>query len=371
MNSSTFSIRKLAAFSVIVLIAIGAAFFAIDRAPDQITEIPPVLNEQGDPVPDGIASLEMITLGGADQWILVRGQSADNPVLLFLHGGPGASIMPWVDLIHTPALEANFTVVHWDQRGAGKSYDAALTMAELHPDRLVADTLELTDMLRDRFGQDKIFLAGHSWGSALGFLTLRRDSSPYHAYIATSERVDWADSFQMGYDWAVQEARQRQDGEILDALEALAPFDPFNEEHLSVQREAIEKYLAGDSAISGRIDEMIDYAVAGKSPYYTAADVDNYIEGLALTSRAVEIPEIIQDYDLRQNLTQIDIPVHFITGTQDMNTPLALVEDYAAMLDAPDVTITPIEGAAHMVMWDDADAWVGAMISIKARVLDQ
>ena len=118
-------------------------------AQNAIAGIPPVLDAAGNEVPGSLASLEKVTLGGVDQWILIRAQDTSKPVLLILHGGPGGSQMPWVDLFQPAELEENFVVVQWDQRGAGKSFHADLTVDDLQVDDFVADTLELTNMLRD------------------------------------------------------------------------------------------------------------------------------------------------------------------------------------------------------------------------------
>jgi pimeloyl-ACP methyl ester carboxylesterase len=115
--------------------------------------------------PNGISSLEEIELGGQRQWIFFRGEDRNNPILIFLHGGPGA---PLFGISSTRTLYAelikHFTVVHWDQRGAGKSYHRDIPVDSLTFDRLVEDCNELIDYTRDRFNAQKVFIVGHSWG---------------------------------------------------------------------------------------------------------------------------------------------------------------------------------------------------------------
>ena len=110
---------------------------------------------------------------------------------------PSSPWATWNDYYTT--LEDNFVLVHWDQRGAGKSYSKDLTADDMHVSNFVNDTLELTYMLRERFNQDKIFLWGHSWGSGVGFETLRVNAEPYHAFIASAVRPDWDSTNRMGY----------------------------------------------------------------------------------------------------------------------------------------------------------------------------
>ncbi|MCP4308949.1 MAG: alpha/beta hydrolase [bacterium] len=333
--------------------------------------IPPVVDRAGDMVPGSIASLERVMLGGVEQSILIRGQDPGNPVLLYLHGGPGGAVIPWVDLFHKPLLEENFVVVHWDQRGAGKSYNADLTVDDVRPEKFVADTLELTDLLRARFSQDKIFLTGQSWGSALGFLTIAEDSAPFHAFIPTSERVAWGRSLTMGFEWAVEQAEANRDSEVLAQLRAIEPFDPLDEADLVVQRKALDHYRGGDIHTVGLWDQYLGYVMNGQSPYYTMADVENYMPGLALSSRGIEVPEIIGNYDLFGSFPAADIPVHFITGDDDHNTPADLAFEYYEFLDAPAKSFTRIDDAAHMVMFDQPLAWAQTLVDIKNRTLDQ
>ena len=331
--------------------------------------LPPVLTQEGEVAPDGIVSLEKVTLGGVDQTILIRGAGSDLPVLLFLHGGPGGAIMPWVDLFHTPRLEESFVVVHWDQRGAGSSYDPNLTVDDLTAQHFISDTLELTDMLRERFGQERIFLTGHSWGSALGFMTIAQDSTPYHAFVAVSERVVWDLSFEMGYDWALDQARGAGDADILAQLEAIAPFDAFDEADLAVQRQAVAHYFGGDYHTPGLEDRFLSYAIGGQSPYYTMADVHSYMPGLEISSAAIEQADLLASYDLFEMLPAVDIPVHFISGADDWNTPADLAFAYYEALDAPDKSFRRIPEAAHMVLHDQPEAWAEAMVAIRDQTL--
>ncbi|NJO83717.1 MAG: alpha/beta fold hydrolase [Blastochloris sp.] len=147
--------------------------------------------------PNGIESLEAVTLGGVEQWILVRGEDRTKPVLLWLHGGPGQPTMMLAHR-HDRELVKQFVVVHWDQRGAGKSYNAALTPEQVTPELLIADTHELALQLRERFNAPKIYLIGHSWGSMLGALTVSRYPDLFAAYIGVGQAVSVPEGYTRG-----------------------------------------------------------------------------------------------------------------------------------------------------------------------------
>jgi proline iminopeptidase len=135
--------------------------------------------------PDGVERLEKLRIGGLDQWASIRGTDKRNPVILLIHGGPGYISMP-MSWWFTRGWEEYFTVVQWDQRGAGKSYllnDPSKIAPTLTPERMIADTEEIAAWARKEFGKDKIFVLGHSWGSYLGLELAKRHPDWLHAYI--------------------------------------------------------------------------------------------------------------------------------------------------------------------------------------------
>jgi len=363
INFSRFKIIALTA-----AIAVAGGVWTLASAEEAITDIPPILDENGAPFPDGLASLERVTLGGIDQSILIRTQDVSNPVLLVLHGGPGATLMVFMEQIQPAALEENFTVVHWDQRGAGKSYDPALTLDDLNAEDLVSDTLELTNILRERFEQDKIFLTGHSWGSALGFMVIQQDSSHYHAYIPSGERIGWEASHQAGFDWVKQQATEQQVAPVLEQIAAIEPFDINDADDIAALYQGLNYFRGGDVYTPGLWDEMMAYAMGGKSPYYTQGEIDTYIAAMDITQAAVE--RFATSYDLIQTNALYGIPIHFIQGEHDQYAPEALSRPFFEALDVSAKSYTVISGAGHSMMYDNPDDWAEALINIKNLTLN-
>ena len=149
---------------------------------------PPILDADGQPLPGSIAELTTVRLGGHDQSVMIRGYSTDNPVLLYLNGGPGMSGLPFTRMVLSD-LSRDFVIVDWDQRGAGKSYSAIDPTSTLTPQQAVGDTIELTHYLRQRFGEQKIYLVGESWGSLLGVLAAQQAPELFHAFIGSGQMV--------------------------------------------------------------------------------------------------------------------------------------------------------------------------------------
>ncbi len=162
---------------------------------------PPITDDQGQPLPGSIATLETVTLDDSEQWISIRGQDVTKPVLLFLAGGPGGSQLATARYA-LAGLEEHFVVVNWEQPGAGKSFDA-VNRATMTPERYIQDAHALVLQLRERFGQEKVYVLGESWGSALGVMLVQRYPELFHAFIGTGQMVAFLENDRMCYDFAL------------------------------------------------------------------------------------------------------------------------------------------------------------------------
>ncbi len=153
---------------------------------------PPIRDSAGRPISGSIAELEAVELNGRRQWITIRGHDQTKPVLLFLAGGPGGSQLAATRKF-LGELEEHFVVVNWDQPGAGKSFRAA-DFATLSPEQYIADGHALTLYLRQRFGQEKVYILGESWGSILGVWLVQRYPDHYQAMVGVAQMVDFLET---------------------------------------------------------------------------------------------------------------------------------------------------------------------------------
>ena len=180
---------------------------------------------------EGIDSLEAVRIGGLDQWIHIRGQHAANPVLLFIHGGPGQAFIAMARTFQTP-WEKRFTVVQWDQRGAGKTYarnDRDLQQRTMTVRQMQQDTLDMANYLRRRFKRDKIVVLGASWGSVLGLWLAHEHPEVVAAYVGVGQGVDMRQNGTTAYEDALSAARARGLRDAVQELEAIRPYpDPGN-----------------------------------------------------------------------------------------------------------------------------------------------
>jgi pimeloyl-ACP methyl ester carboxylesterase len=357
--------RKSKAPTVILIILIPllilASFVLISQ---WRAHTPPILGEDGQPLPKSIASLEKVKLGGVDQWLIVRGQDVDNPVLLFLSGGPGASEAGRV-LRFNKALEKNFVMVIWEQRGCAKSYPARRPQADLTVERYTADVIELSEMLRKRFDEQKIYLVGHSWGTIIGARAAHQRPDLFHAYIGTAQMVDVRETDQIIYEMVLEHSQKTGDAQFVAKLKeqgpppytGKSPIKPyatlFGREYAIYEVPNIKNpvYRAEGDAIMLMLQQ----------PEYGWLDRLNYLLGMATTFNAV-YPQL-QEIDFRENLTEFDLPVYLVLGRHDMNNPMEIPEAYFKLIQAPSKELYIFEDSGHGMIWEEAERFHDLLVN--------
>lgn len=176
--------------------------------------------------PRGVDETFVATLGGARQVVNVRGADRANPILVFVHGGPGAVEMPFAWAFQR-GWEDHFTVVQYDQRGAGRSFplnDPKALAPTMTLERYRDDAIELIELLRARFGKRKVVLMGHSWGSAVGLAVAARRPDLLHGYVGVGQVIDFRDGEAAGMAWTRARALEKGDRAAVAAIDALAPY---------------------------------------------------------------------------------------------------------------------------------------------------
>jgi len=316
----------------------------------------PFIDASGRLLPDSIASLERVMLDGVDQGMLIRGRNVANPVLLYLHGGPGTSELGMVRQHNMPTLEQHFTVVVWDQRGAGLSYAARNPRSGMTVEQFIADAHELTLLLCQRFQQPKIYLVGHSWGSVLGALTVQRYPNLYHAYIGVGQVVDMREGERISFEWTLAQAEKAGDARSVGRLRAIGP-PPYLGKFrvkLMAQRKILGKY---GGEVHGNPNGGTFILVRGvlSAREYSWPDRINVVRGILVGIR-VMWPQIL-DIDLITRVPELKVPLYFLEGRHDYEAPTTLAERYFEALKAPHKTLIWFESSAHFVNTEEADAF--------------
>ncbi len=314
---------------------------------------------------NSIAVLEKVKLGGSEQWITIRGKDKTKPVLLFLAGGPGGGTLGLTRQYLMP-LEEHFVLVNWEQPGAGKSY-SAVPIASLTVERYLNDARELTEMLRARFHQDKIYLLGESWGTILGIKLIQKYPELYHAYVGTGQMITTTSNDVMGYEMALQYATEQGDSATIESLRKVGP-PPYTGEGMFTKYSpylgVLNKIMAQKTG--GKITMYDMYLGHLLGPEYGWVDKLNWYRGF-IDVFTVVYPQIA-DLDFTTQATQLKVPVYFAEGRYDINAMASLVEKYYNTLQAPHKELIWFEQSGHDVMYGETIKFVDMMVN---RVLAQ
>ncbi|MGB4337589.1 MAG: alpha/beta hydrolase [Bacillota bacterium] len=341
----------LAAAAVVVVV--GLVVVSQLRA-----ETPAILDASGKVPENSIAELVQVKLNGRKQWISIRGYDRRNPVLLFLAGGPGGTQLAAVR--HELAgLEKHFVVVGWDQPGAGKSY-GTIPIKNITVETYIEDGRALTEYLIERFGQEKIYLVGESWGSALGVFLVDRYPELYHAFVGTGQMVDFVETEQLDYEKAMELATRDGDAAMLRRLKANG-MPPYCGGRVALRSAVYLNYLSRHMAQNPAIYNSGYNTIRDiLSPEYGLLDKINFVRGMISTYGHV-YPQLY-GIDMREDYAELAVPVYFFEGRHDLNAPPALVEDYAAMLEAPEKELVWFEHSGHNPWMNERDRFVDELL---------
>jgi len=304
--------------------------------------------------PNGIAERGFVRIGGIDQWVTIRGQNRRNPAILVLHGGPGDAdsqlaylLRPW---------ERDFTVVQWDQRGAGRTYGRyGDGTPDMTLDRLIEDGAEVADYVRKRLGQPKIILLGHSWGSALGVQLLERHPGLFSAYVGTGQIVDTADLDRDRYAYVLSRLIADHRNAAVAQLRRLGP-PPYRTD---AQDEAVRSWLNRYLAEADKTYLYTSMAVMMRNPNDGFGDVQTLMKG----HLSFSLPKMRQAYeaiDLPALGYDMPAPFFVIDGRDDRLTPPALAEAYFQKIRAPRKAMVLI-GGGHFAFLSNAGAFLDVL----------
>ena len=289
-----------------------------------------------------VAELTSIEVNGDRQHLLIRGRDRENPVLLFVHGGPG---MPAMFLAHSfqRDLEREFVVVHWDQRAAGKSFVTDTEPSTITTSQYLDDLFVVVEGLRKRFGQERIYLLGHSHGSYLGILAVSRHPELFHAYIGVGQVVDEARAF------AFQKA------ELVDVGSGT-----------ELTRGNIEGFIFKAGGGLYCCESFMPLLLTGLlAPEYSLVDAYNVKRGSSFSSRHMRFDVIPGPVD--ESVVQLDLPVYMISGRYDLTTPTAMSRVYLEQLIAPQKEFFEIDKAAHFPFFEQPGPFTDVMAQIKEQ----
>ncbi|MBU3091054.1 alpha/beta hydrolase [Clostridium sp. CF011] len=315
------------------------------------------LDENGNVLEGSVSEIARVEIGGLEQGMIIKGKKDTNPVLLFLHGGPGN---PEYVLAkeYNINLEDYFTVCWWEQRGSGMSYSSSIEKGSITLDQMIFDTVEVTNYLRERFGKEKIYIMGHSWGSFLGINSIDRYPELYEAYLGIGQVVNQFESEKLGYELMLSTAEANGDEKSIKNLKKFT---------LNTPEDITTDYLMVRSSIMNEQGYGVFHMPKSKcgllmpifkAKEYTIKDKYGYAAG-SLLSLEQPMNHSINITNLNETIKELKVPVYIFHGIYDKQVSYDIALKYYEGLKAPKKQFYKFENSAHSPFMEEVDKFMG------------
>jgi pimeloyl-ACP methyl ester carboxylesterase len=303
-----------------------------------------------------IRSEEYVRINGIEQYLFHSGADHGNPVMLFLHGGPGAAASV-VSHVFQDKWEEIYTVVHWDQRGAGKTL-VRNPDKRASPELLLQDLLEIVQYLKTKYGKPKVVVLGHSWGTVLGTLFVQRHPEEVAYYIGVGQVVNKLENERIGYAKVRERIVEANDQKSLKLLESVGeyPGDRLDDDWLSKSlkiRELQSRYHLTSKSASAAFRGML------RSPIFRLSDISAMFRGATANK---DLMRVLADFDLRT--AEYAMPVYYVVGDNDWQTPCQTIQKYHERVVAPRTGFYVVPEAGHMAMIDQPERFARILADI-------
>ncbi|MEH7523404.1 alpha/beta hydrolase [Bacillus sp. JJ1503] len=296
---------------------------------------------------NSISTLQQIEINGTKLEVMIRGNNQSNPIIIFVHGGPGCSEIPYVRK-YQDLLEKNFTIVHYDQRGSGKSYHFFEDYSNLTTDLHVDDLLELTDYITERLGQEKVLLIGHSFGTYIGMKAASKAPDKFSAYIGIGQVGDTVQSELDSLKYTINQAKLAGNMGDVKKLENLKSSVENGEE--LTPRNLVRKYGGAARLINDNLDYYLGFLFG---PEYNLLDVIRYVKGVSL-SQGILIREERQQ-SITSMIDHLEVPCFFVMGQYDYMTSVNAAKAYFSKIEAPIKEFIIFDESAHYPQFEQKE----------------
>ncbi|MEK3732630.1 alpha/beta hydrolase [Paenibacillus sp. FSL M8-0334] len=318
---------------------------------------PPIRSKDGSHPPKSIASMEIFNLRGFPQWVVLRGHDTDNPLLLFFHGGPGAS-QTGAQRRYLAGLEEKYTVVNWDYRGAGKNYQPGIPPETMTIGHLLKDARELAVQLLQKFGQRRLFVMGHSFGALFGLRFVNAYPELVRAYVGINQPTDRAAEEGRSYEWVYQEAEKRGLKKAVAVLERMgAPRNGLYKTMSDfVQQRKLLTKLGGVAFVQS--PTQINVISNLFTPELSWPERFRFMKGFSFSNE--HLWDEFVGHNLFEQIREVRVPVYFVAGAHDRICH-DLIMEYVKQLKAPSIHVDIFEKSGHLACFEEPDRFMRLM----------
>ncbi len=340
--------------SIIFLCIIACLAVLLTLSPGELTQF---TDENGNRLENSIYEKVFVEVNNIEMGMIIKGKDVSNPLLLFVHGGPGMTEY-FLQENYPTGLEDYFTVVWWDQRGAGLSYHGDTDENTMTTEQFIDDTIAVTNYLRERFGQDKIYLMAHSWGTFIAIQAVDQAPELYNAYIGVEQVTYQNESEKLAYEYMLQYYENVGNNRTAAKIKKV---DYESDEYAGMRDAIMHKAGIGTthdmkSVVSGL------FLASLKNKEYTLSEKINIWKG-KIFSRNTSLFQEMDETDLRKMIQKLDIPVYFFSGIYDYTVNYQLSGDYLVHLKVPVKGFYLFKNSAHSPIFEEPDKVVSIMIN--------
>ena len=318
-------------------------------------KIEPYLDETGKEIPVSIAEKTFVKIGGVIQGIFIKSKNRDNPILLYIHGGPAFPNYFLIDK-YKPGLEDYFTVCYWDQRGGGLSYNSEVTQESMNFKQLTSDAIEVTNYLRMRFGKEKTYIMAHSGGTPIALLAVKKEPKLFQAYIGMGQITNQAESEKMAYSYMLDKYKANKNEKRLNELEKY-PVLASDSNIISFYKSGIRDNVMHELGI-GTMHKMKSVFWGVFIPVWTCKaytikeKINIWKSKFSFLPKTNLINEMLET-DFTATIPALDIPVYFFNGKYDLTVNIDLAKAYLAKLNAPLKGFYTFNNSAHSPLFEE------------------
>jgi len=342
------------------IVLIGLMIVRIN-SPGKLT---PLKDAAGNPIQGSVFEKLRIEVNGIEQGMFIRGENPNNPVILYLHGGPGTPLLPFISYLEkNERLEKYFTVCYWDQRGSGMSYNKSIDPETMTIEQMIEDTHEVTQYLKTRFKQEKIYLMGHSWGSYLGVKTIEKYPDNYLAYMGIGQLSDQKESERRAHAYMLQHAKEIGDNEAVEKLEkfdASSESFPDNEYLIKVRTTIVNKYGIGMLHEGATLSKMAKALITFKG--YSIAEKINFIRGADFSMD--HLFQMVMNDNLFESSHRFETPFYILQGEYDCQVSYTLAQKYLNAVEAPKKGFFTFTNSAHSPNMEEPEKFIQTVCRI-------
>ncbi|WP_319563054.1 alpha/beta hydrolase [Marispirochaeta sp.] len=321
----------------------------------------PFLDGKNKKIENSISELIKVRLGGYKQSILIRGLDRDNPIIIFLHGGPGYPCLSYIKKYQSE-LEKYFVIVNWDQRGSGKSFSPFIPAGSMTEQQLIIDLDDLVNYVRNRFNKEKIIIVGHSWGTVLGISYSKIHSEKVLAYVGIGQVINHEKAELIGYQFTTNRANETKNEKAIKELESIGkPPYTLASRKMAIQRKWLNRYGGNEITVICK-NEIMKSIIS--SPEYSLFDGLKFFVGNIYS--VTKLYKYLEQTDFEKSDKEYSVPIYFCAGKHDYITPSGLTEEHYNQISAPQKELYWFEKSGHEPHLEEKEKFTDVMNRVYA-----